>query len=288
MIVLNELEYAERCIRDSHIDKPYFTLSILAKYYHYHRGYSSDDNIAELKDFLSNNYPKYKLERKYWDDVIEKLVGRVDKYTLYEIEGVWITENELATIEKINNDVLERIAFTLLCLAKLANARNEKSNGWVNESAKDIYTLARVSATTVEKYELLGDLYELGLIELPKRNDILSYRVTFIDDKSKNELFIHDFRELGYEYLKYKGQNIIRCAECGKLTRGNKAGTKRYCSSCAGYTPQKTKAATCVDCGKEFHIDAMNTKTTRCCDCQRKFRNKYQRDLMRERRKSKC
>ena len=269
MIVLNELEYAESCLRNNHIDnKPYFTLSILAKYYFHHLGYDKGQIVECLTSFLSTNYPKYKKEYAYWNDVIEKMVKNVEKYTLHEIEGVWITENELRTIENIRNKVLERLAFTMLCLAKLAIQRNQKSNGWVNDDAKVIFSLARISGSVTDRYVRIGELYDLGLIELPKRNDLLSYRVTFIDDNSKNELFIHDFRELGYEYLRYKGQNIIRCAECGILVRGNKAGTKSLCSDCTAYTTKETKNITCIDCGKTFNVDARLMNKCRCDKCQ--------------------
>ena len=69
--------------------------------------------------------------------------------------------------------------------------------------------------------------------------------------------------------MKYKGENFIRCAECGILTRGNKAGTKKYCSSCATYTPQLTKTIVCIDCGKEFIVDARLSNKCRCNDCQK-------------------
>lgn len=274
LIILNELEYAEQCLRDAVInDKPYSVLAILAKYYYHHLGYRKKKIIEEMTRFFSNAYPRYHSNKAAWDASIEKLASNAGKYTLYEIEGVWITENELNTIAEIHNKVLERLVFTMLCLAKLALRKNENSNGWINDDAKTFFSLARVFGSVTDRYIRLNNLYQLGLIELPKRNDVLSYRITFIDDDSKNVLFIHDFRELGYEYLKYKGQNIIRCAECGILVRGNKAGTKRYCSSCAVYVPQGTKKITCVDCGKEFVISSRNNKTVRCKECQQKINN---------------
>lgn len=269
MIVLNELDYAEKCIKENYIDeKPFFTLSILAKYYYHHLGYRKKQITKELTEFLSRNYSQYSTNKAYWDDSIEKLAANAGKYTLHEIEGVWITASEFESIESLHNKVLERLAFTMLCLAKLAIRKNPKANGWVNDDAKTIFSLARISGSVVDRYMRIGDLYNSGLIELPKRNDQLSYRVTFINDDSENKLFVHDFRELGYEYLKYTGQNIIRCAECGILVRGNKAGTKRYCSACAAYTPQETKTITCIDCGKEFEVNSKNNKTIRCEECQ--------------------
>lgn len=53
-------------------------------------------------------------------------------------------------------------------------------------------------------------------------NRQLDMRITFMDDESEKIIFVDDWRELGYYYRRYKGENIIRCAKCGKLERGNK------------------------------------------------------------------
>lgn len=287
MIILNELDYAEQCIKENIIDeKPYSTLSILAKYYYHHLGFRKKQIIKELTDFLSKNYPKYTLDKIYCDSLIEKLANNAGKFKLHEIEGVWITKAEFETIEALHNKVLERLAFTMLCLAKLAIRKNPKANGWINDDVKDIFSLARISGSVVDRYMRIADLYNANLIELPKRNDQLSYRVAFIDDESENELFVHDFRELGYEYLKYTGQNIIRCAECGILVRGNKAGTKRYCSACAAYTPQETKSIICIDCGKEIKVSSKNNQTSRCSDCQ-KFIDREKTRLRKQKQREK-
>ena len=73
----------------------------------------------------------------------------------------------------------------------------------------------------------------------------------------------------------YKGDNFIRCADCGILTRGNKNGTKRYCKDCSGYTPQEMKTVVCVDCGEEFQVSAMANRTSRCQECYKEYRKKY-------------
>lgn len=270
MIILNELEYAEKCLRgEATNESPYSALAILAKYFYHYKSYKKSQIITELTKYLTENYPAlYSDRRAAWDESIEKLASGAKKYTLYEIDGIWITKSEMETIQNIHSKVLERLAFTMLCLAKLALRKNGNANGWVNDDTKTIFSLARISGSVVDRYCRISDLVELGLLESPKKNGLLSYRVTFIDDKSENLLFIHDFRELGYEYLKYTGQNIIRCAECGILVRGNKAGTKRYCSSCAAYTPQENKKIICIDCGKEIEVNSKNNKTCRCTECQ--------------------
>ena len=282
MIVLNEKEYAVRCLENGHVgSKPFFTLSILAKYYYHCLGYkkSKIDNL--LNDFMLNNYFGYQSDRLSWQDTIEKIVKKVNNYTLLELDGISITKSELDRITNIGNPNKERVMFTILCLAKFGTARNPQSNGWINTDSKEIFKMARVSCKAKERELYIGDLCDRGLLELPKRNDNVSLRVTFIDDGDE-ELFISDFRELGYEYLKYKGENFIRCAECGILTRGNKYGNKKYCKDCTAYIPQKAKVIVCVDCGNEFCVNGSNKRTIRCEKCQHNKQLEYQRKSMKK------
>ena len=269
MIVLNEKKYAIECLENGFVGrKPFFTLSIIAKYYYYCLNYKKSKIEMLLNDFMFKNYSiGYQSDRLSWQDTIEKIVKKVNNYTLLELDGVKITKSELKTISGIGNPNKERVMFTILCLAKFGIARNPQNNGWVNTDSKEIFKMARVSCKAKERELYIGDLCDRGLLELPKRNDNVSLRVTFIDDGDE-ELFVSDFRELGYEYLKYKGENFIRCAECGILTRGNKYGNKRYCKDCAAYTPQKIKTIVCVDCGKEYETSSKNSKSVRCHECQ--------------------
>lgn len=278
MIILNEKAYAEDCLKNRVIDnKPFTTLSILAKYYYHCFGYRKKKITELLIDYMGKSYPYYSSNKTSWDDNIEKIAKNAGKFNLFEIDGVWITKSEIATIQDLHNKVLERLAFTMLCIAKLNNIKNPKNQGWVNTDAKEIFSLARISCSVTNRYERIGMLNQLGLLEFPKKNDNLSSRVTFINDESEKVLNISDFRELGYEYLKFTGGNFTHCQDCGILIRDNRAGTKKYCSSCAGYTPKETKTIVCVDCGKELNIKAMNQKTKRCPDCQYKHEKEEKR-----------
>ncbi|MCD8291184.1 MAG: hypothetical protein LUC91_06755 [Prevotella sp.] len=283
---MNERDYAEQCIKDGNMgDKPYNTLMILAKYY-YSIGLKNKKISENLKEFLEENYPKYKHFRKTWDDTVESIVRKAKRYPLYENDGVWITQSELDKIEELKTKTMRRVMFTILCLAKLGNLRNDKNNGWVNNDRKEIYTLARVNCSVAERNFKIGDLKDLGYLQLAKKNGNLSVRVTFIDNDGKKVLFISDFRELGYEYLKYCGENFIRCQDCGILVRGNKAGTRKRCNNCEGYTRQDTKIIVCADCGKQFRVNSHNTKTTRCADCYEKYRRDRKLETQRQRRKN--
>lgn len=269
MIILNEREYAENCLRNGLMDsKPFNTLSILAKYYYHCFGYRKKKITSLLLDYLSKYYPRYELNELSWQTSVEKIASNAGSFELFEISGVKVTKSEMETILGLKNKVLERLAFTMLCLAKLNNIKNPRNNGWVNADSKEIFSYARISCKADEREVKIGKLWQMGLLEFSKRNDNLNCRVTFVDNEGDEELFVSDFRELGYEYQKYKGENFIRCAECGILTRGNKNGTKKYCKDCSTYTPQETKTMVCVDCGKSFEVDARISNKCRCTGCQ--------------------
>lgn len=270
MIILNEKEYAQECLKSGIVNnKPLHTLHILAKYFYHCKGYRKKQIRSNLLEFLEKHYPCYVYTKSYWMDSIEHAASSAAKHTLHEIDGVAITQKELDRIAELKSKVLERLAFTILCIAKLHNLRNPNNNGWVNSEDKEVFRLARISDNMINRQIRIGKLYDARLLELPKRINNSSYRVTFIDDENPGVLFISDFRELGYEYMKYQGENFIRCCECGILTRGNKNGTKRYCSNCVAYTKQETKQVECIDCGEIFEISSKNNSTRRCAYCQK-------------------
>lgn len=239
-IILNEREYAEKCINEGYInsDKPSETLSILAKYYR------SEDRDKEeiyklLEEFMIKNYKNFNPVK--WTITIQKQVNQTDKYKLIEIDGIWITKSELDTISLINDKLLEKLFFTMLCLAKLSNRINPKNNNWVNREDKVTFKLARIPCTIKKQSLYINDLKNLGLIDYSKIVDNVNTRVLFVDDNSEKVLFINDFRELGYEYLLWKGENLFRCKECEILVR--KTNNKiKCCKQCAkNINREKTK-----------------------------------------------
>lgn len=69
-----------------------------------------------LENFMLVSYPNFNPVK--WQDTIERQVKKAKKYSLIEIDFIPITKNELDTIKSIKNKPQERLAFTLLCLAK--------------------------------------------------------------------------------------------------------------------------------------------------------------------------
>ncbi len=187
---------------------------------------------------MEEAYPRY--NPVDWAINIEKYANLANKYPLCECNGVWITENELSTIEQLHNKVLERLAFTLLCLAKFRNFQNADNNNWVNCSNGEIYKLACINTTAFDKDIKFNTLNEYGLIEYAKKVDNLNIQVLYIEDTSEKKLFVSDFRKLGYEWRLYKGEAFIRCSDCGMLTKKN-SNRSKYCKECAKIRTAQSK-----------------------------------------------
>lgn len=278
-IILNEREFAEECLQTLETDiDTYSTLMILAKYF-FSYGYKDEEVYDRLINFLVDSQSvEYAGSKQYWENTCESIVKKAVKYPLLEIDGVWVTHKEFEEIKKISNSPLERLAFTLLCLAKYSKEKN--GTYWVNFGYKDIFSMARVTCKADDRVIKVRDLILRGYLSLAKQIDNLSLKITFADEdttefsEENGDLFVSDFRELGYEYRKYRGENFIRCAECGILTKGGVRNSKRYCSKCAGKNNgakiinKNQKQILCKDCGKIIFVSKFDSKTCRCKDCQ--------------------
>lgn len=285
---MKESEAVQEIInRKSVSENTYADLILLIKYF-YSRAKKDNKRlkmkevIAELQEYLKPQYDNY--QSVDWYNRLEKLIKKYKNTPLYDVDSIPITDSELTTIKSIKNKRLEKIAFVSLVLAKYYDLKNEKNNGYVNAEYSIIFGLARVSATIMyEQPLLLHELKEMNLVQRSNRIDNPNFRVLFIDNDSPVVLHITDLRELGYQYLKYKGEKFIECAECGVLLRKKNNATK-YCPSCRGYQPIQFKTLTCVDCGKEFVVNSKNNHGKRCEECQHKKQLEYQRISMAKKR----
>lgn len=263
------------------LSKTGLLLPMLARYYCHALGYEEKKIKEKLNEFMTFHYPRY--NPVDWSLRIEKYSSRASKYPLCQCEGIWITENELNTIESLQNKVMERLAFTLLCLAKFRNFKNENNHSWVTDSDSEIYKLACITTSAFDKDIRFNQLRDLGLIEFAKKVDNLSIHVLYTDDKSPRKLFINDFRKLGYEWRLYKGEEYIRCAGCKILVRKTSLNRK-YCKDCTKqnpyYSPIGIKSITCADCGKTFHAPA-SSRECRCEDCKTFHKKELQKIKMR-------
>lgn len=247
-IVLNEYEWAERMIANRDLGKkPGETLSRIAKYYFENR-YSKREVRKLLDQFLMQCNPDASLV--HWSDTLDKIVKGASKYPLIQIDHIHITEAELQKIGELNGKQLRRLAFTMLCAVKYWNLVSPNNNSWLNTPDKEIFQMANIVVPSRKHDLMYGMLRDAGYIRLSKKIDNLNVQILFLNEEDQGGgLFIRDFRNLGYQYMKYNGEAFFECESCGltvryndkasgrtssRVGRSKAAGRKqRYCPSCA-------------------------------------------------------
>lgn len=232
-IVLNEVKQAEHIIEKGEVgNKPTSTLFLLGKYYRIKKNLDKKQTFSKMNEFMENNYKNY--NSALWEDIIEDISKKANKYSLRELNCIGVTQQELDKISDIANLKYQKLLFTMLCYAKLYNCISENNNNWINADIKEIFRVARVSVKyRNDKFLYLNDLEKTGLISFSNKNDNLNIRVNFIEMDGEHVFNVGDFRELGYEYLNYIDDGeFIRCTECERLIK--KTNNKcLYCIKCA-------------------------------------------------------
>lgn len=232
-IILDEYEWVKEAMQRRELGrKPSETLGRVAKYYIENK-YSKKETRRMLDIFLMQCDPDASLA--YWSDALDKMVQSAHKYPLIRLEGVGVSATELEHIGELKSRQIRRLAFTLLCVAKYWNSVSANNNGWVNTADKDLMAMANVSTSIQRQSAMFGTLRELGYIKFSKKIDNLNVQVKFIDDGDP-VLFVRDFRNLGYQYLKFYDEAFYECANCGiteKIRNPGKGRTPKYCAQCA-------------------------------------------------------
>lgn len=229
-IVLNEKACAEYALENLILgSKPTETLGRVARYY-YSIGYKKKEIGSLLEDFMLKCDPTINIVK--WQGVIDKLANMSDKYALFDIAGISITQSEMEKIQAIEGKMLQRLMFTMLCLAKYGNEISPTNNNWVNKKDKDIFTLSNITATLKRQSLMINDLWTLGYVGYSRVVDNINLNVKIVDNDSPEVLFVSDFRNLGNQYMRYCGEKFIECQSCGKVVRQNK-NVQKYCTECA-------------------------------------------------------
>ena len=284
MIIVNEVEFAERCLKEGLCgEKPYKVASILARYYYHEKKLKPKQIKTKLSDFLETYDETYARQTEQWLEKMPSIIKYAKEHPLHHITGVSIRKSEMDQIVSLHNRTLERLAFTLLCLAKFNNLKNAQNDNWVNYDWKTIFNLAHISGGDMERAKKLSALAEAGFTERSHLWGNNSSRVVYVTDEGEEVVFVSDFRELGYEYVNYRSGGFIRCGECDRLFKPS-VHNQIYCAECQGYAKQTKRLVICEDCGQAFFTSSKATKTTRCVECKRDHTKEYQRDLMRKRR----
>lgn len=232
-IVLNEHEWAEEMITSRSLGKkPYETLCRVARYY-LDNGIPKKEVRRMLDTFLIQCDPTASLPR--WTNSLDAALAHALKYEAIEMDGVDITKPEMERIDALQGKQTRRLAFTLLCLAKYWNAVSKKTDGWVNSKDSEIMRMANINTSIKRQSLMFHSLNECGMIQFSRKVDNTNVRVCFIED-GETVLHISDFRNLGYQYLKYHGGDYFTCENCGvvdKVAKSERGRPKKYCRECA-------------------------------------------------------
>lgn len=232
-IVLNEREWAIDMIEHNDIGKrPMETLRRVARVY-IDDGLKDESIRRRLSDFIIRSNPNANLFS--WDDAITRAMAFAKKYPAVYIDEITISESEIKKIDALNGTQIRRLAFTLLCLAKYWNIVRNADDCWVNNEDNEIMKMANISTSIKRQSALYYNLREAGIIQFSKMVDNTSVKVCFVDNGDP-VLSVTDFRNLGYQYLMYRGEPFFVCQNCGITTKvsDNHVGRKqKYCRSCA-------------------------------------------------------
>lgn len=227
------------------------TLNCLLKY-HYLEYIRKEikPNKLELKekllDFLKKNYKMYK--RVNWEESITKKVNKFltdvrrknIKVKINQIDKIEITEEELKVISKLNDILIEKIAFILLVYAKISNLsmdiditsdNYDEHSAWVMQSCTTICKEAKINVKGEDKIKLFNVLFNNKMISQRKNGSKTNIQVCYIHNDSEPKIVINDFNEVIHYYLIWKGEKWKRCEVCNKWIKqkGNKV---KYCKIC--------------------------------------------------------
>lgn len=234
--VMNEKKYAEEVLQGEKLNGAYqYTVNILAKYYSA-LGYNNREIKAAIEQYLTKRVSDLDLCEKYGKKWIKRGLDAAKKYPLCELDEIIVTNPEIDRIKSIHSDRfkdyrIQRLAFTLLCLAKFSEARGIKG-GWVNMSYKQIFKTADLRGQSIEEQCLfIHELYKNGYVGLNPRIENLNIKVLGMID-GETEIRVTDINNAGLFFEEYCGEKITKCQKCGKMIRFIN-GKKLYCEQCA-------------------------------------------------------
>jgi len=233
MIVLNETEWARDAIEQKTLgDNPYNTLKRIARFY-LDQGYDKSEVRRKLDMFILQCDTSASLPK--WSDVADKALNKAFRRNAIEIDYITVTKPEMETIDTVGGTQTRRLAFTLLCLAKYLDIVNPGGDHWVTTEDNAIMRMANINTSLKRQSAMFRKLNECGLIRFSKKVDNTNVRVCFMQE-GEEAVRVYDFRNLGYQYIRYHGGSFFECSNCGIVSKENnpQIGRKqKYCKACA-------------------------------------------------------
>ena len=289
--IFNEKSHIEEIIKSGYVDEVNInrTIKKLARYNHYVRELTPDDNYDAIVEYMDKNYCYFSEVGSYSD--IKGCIKDADKSAWKDIEHVIVTKKELETISALNDIRKEKLAFVLLADAKYDNAFKKKKINLSYLNNSDLYRMARVTMPIKERSMFLHFLYANNLVEINLNPTTSHKKLLYVDMEEEFEIGLvlneKNYDELAFTYKNWKdGGGYKECKSCGRLFKTKKEGNQVYCKKCAPkYLLMEVKTIVCQCCGREVVIDAKDNQTCMCEECYQQHRRKRKTEVMRELRK---
>ena len=209
-------------------------ISSFAKYNLNVKDMSDKENFEAISQWLKKHY-KWYVETEFFNIINDK-INAAHKYHLLESDDLIIYREELDKIVSVNNIKQEKILFTILCIAKLQKNILGYKNGKYVYALTNIFKLARVHIPSTERENFMHNLFKMGFIAAPFKNNDSARWVTFLSDEGEKVITVNelDFQELAFVYEQWKNGNrgFTRCQKCNRLMKQSKTKPKKYCEEC--------------------------------------------------------
>lgn len=231
-IILHERQYAEHLLESSDMGAhPSDALTRIAKLCA-----ADGRGNAETRQILEQHVLKCIPDANLtmWQDLIARCIRSAKRYPLIDIDRVPVYRGEMQICAGLDGVQTRRLMFTLICLARYGNMINDQNNNWVNRQESEILRLANLEVSVMRRSLMLNSLREAGLIGFSRRVDNLNINVRCLSDEKTDveALHISDFRNLGYQFMRYTGAPSLECSMCGAVIP-KKNNRQLYCKDCA-------------------------------------------------------
>lgn len=269
-IILNERKYVEQLLASGDIDSNniYSDLTRVAKYY-FAQGYKRAAVLKKVEELLKIWRPEL---YEGYEHRLGRIISRASRHKLMEIDSIPVYKPEFDIIKELPTMAQQRLAFTLLCLARMADIARGETRGWINTRDSRLFILSNVSGSRIERGVMLNDLKAAGLVRFPKAVNSINIEVLFAKNNGEVEMNIAIMRDLGYQYSHHVGKGkFIPCTVCGLPTPVR--GGKQLGVYCSEHEPHRARnrVVECPDCGKTI-VTPLSAKTDRCPRCYEIYR----------------
>ncbi len=250
---MHENDWARDMILRRDLGKNTFETTTRVARYYLESGFSKTEVRKLLDVFAIQCDPEISLA--LYSDMLDNALKRALKRPSVNIDSITITALEMKDIRELEQRQAKRLAFTLLCLAKYLDAVNPNNDHWVNVKDSEIMKMANISTSIKRQSSMYNYLCSLDLIQFSKQVDNLNVRVRFIQEEDRPVLQVTDLRNLGYQYLKYIGEDgYFVCESCGitekDKTVGGRGRRRKYCPECAAKIRMKKNVNAVMRHGK--------------------------------------